>query len=220
MHKEQYWLSEESIKKLSPQSVDAIRTALSHASANDSTILLDVSPDTPDENIATYVILLGLAQYNDAWISNIATHGIDLEFTDVDGNLIPTQQWVTHPQILAWFTRLRNHCPCSLPFLTKWESCFLTAASDIIGELEPEEIEWHQETGGAIFHLSQMENEKIFNRVMLHSEQFFEYCYQTGVDPEPHVLELVKKFNYDTAIGQIRLSWEQNRQGRDNDISL
>ena len=216
MQKEHYWLDAESMARLPQESISTIKAALESATENKSAILLNVSGAAPHENISTFVVLLGIAQYNDEWILTLAEYGVDLEFEDAEGAVVHQNEWTNIPQITDWFTLLRDHCPCSMPFLAQWEACFLTSASDIVASLDREEIEWHPENNTAVFHLSPMENQTVFSRVMLHCEQFLEYCNQTTVDAEPYITKLVGNFNFEnTTYKQIKESWQMHRsQGK------
>lgn len=214
MQKEHYWLDAASISRLPQESILAIRTALQNAADSKTAILLNVSGATPHENISTFVVLLGIAQYNTQWIQNLLEYGVDLEFQDAEGAITPQNEWTNIPEITDWFTLLRDHCPCSLPFLAQWEAKFLTAASDIVASLDREEIEWHPENNTAVFHLSPIENQTVFGRVMQHCEQLLEYCYQTDVDKETYINKLVKNFNFVTPYQQIEESWKTHRAQR------
>lgn len=210
MPKEDYWLSGEALGNLSDESVSTIKNALAEAHQRGDTILFTCSPATADINISTFICMLGIAQYNDEWISSLAERKIDLEFEDANGGVIPMEQWLLNAELQNWFSLLRDHCPCPMFFLRQWECVFLVAASDIVASLSHDEIEW-KDGAGATFHFSEMENHTVQERVIHQCVQFINYCHGTGVDPKKYVEELIQRFGYTLPYEKVYELWEINR---------
>ena len=191
-----YWLSEKEMQKLDKKQIEDIKNTLDKCITEPIDINMAMQPDKAGYNAVALTVMVGIAQYKKEWINYLVEHKLQLIFSDPEGNDIPVAQWVWSKEFQAWFINLRDTFPGILFFIGPKEARFLLAAAEIIGSIPANEVNWHTGTTTATFHFSDGEMDELEEVLMYQCQSFIHYCFDTGVNPEPHVTEMLKEFGF------------------------